>query len=526
MRWSYLSWFLLLAGLCSGFSAAEEAPAKSKTLSLVARSRSKGDGEKLHDAVRLEKLEWKPEQTAIVVCDMWDKHWCPPSTERVGEMAPRMNEVLKAARKQGVFIIHCPSDTLDFYKDTPQRKLAQQAPVVETKIPLERWCRINLTKEGPLPIDDSDGGCDCDPQPKSHRAWSRQIAVLEIAEGDAITDSADAFYLMKQRGINNVIVMGVHTNMCVLGRPFSIRQLVNQGQNVVLMRDMTDTMYNPAKAPFVSHFTGNDYIVEHIEANWCPTITSVDFLGGVPFRFAQDKRPRVAMIIGEDEYRTEKSLPEFAKKHLGNEFQVTYILDNPADKHDFPAMSELAQADIALLSVRRRLLTTPQLKLFRDFVAFGKPVIGIRTASHAFSNRDDTVPPGHDAWPKIDIDVFGCDYTGHHSNAAGETNDQFIRRDESAINHPVLSGISAGETKMGSTLYQVLPLNPQAQVLMVGRWGDKQPAEPVAWTYTRADGGRSLYLTLGGVDDFKTETFQKLLKNALLWAADSKAKAR
>ncbi|MDA7676778.1 isochorismatase family protein [bacterium] len=54
---------------------------------------------------------------------------------------------------------------------------------------------------------------------------------------------------MKQRGITNVIILGVHTNMCVLGRPFSIRQMVYQGQNVALVRDLTDTMYNPRSSP-------------------------------------------------------------------------------------------------------------------------------------------------------------------------------------------------------------------------------------------------------------------------------------
>ena len=222
--------------------------------------------------------EWDSKQTAVVICDMWDKHWCPNSTARVGEMAPRMNEVVKAARARGVFIIHCPSDTMEFYKDTPQRKLAQAAPQVETKRPLERWCRIDAAHEAPLPIDDTDGGCDCDEPVKNYRAWSRQIAAIEIHDGDAITDSDEAFRLMKSRGITNVIVMGVHTNMCVLGRPFSIRQMVYQGMNVALMRDMTDTMYNPAMKPFVSHFTGNDLVVEHIEKFWCPTITSADLL--------------------------------------------------------------------------------------------------------------------------------------------------------------------------------------------------------------------------------------------------------
>ena len=510
---------LCLVSFCilfPGWTTAKDAAPK---LSLVARSRVKGDGDKKRDAVQLQTLEWNPKETAVVVCDMWDQHWCPTATERVGEMAPRMNSVIKAARQQGVLIIHCPSDTLEFYKDTPQRKLAQQAPVVATKIPLERWCRIVPDKEGALPIDDSDGGCDCDPQPKSRRAWSRQIASIEIAEGDAITDSAEAFYLMKQRGITNVIVMGVHTNMCVLGRPFSIRQMVNQGQNVVLMRDLTDTMYNPAKAPFVSHFTGNDYVVEHIEAHWCPTITSTAFLGGRPFRFSQDKRPRVALIIGEDEYRTEKTLPAFARRHLGQDFQITYIFDNPQDKHDFPAISELADADVALLSVRRRLLTPLQLKVFRDFVAAGKPVVGIRTATHAFSNRDNAVPEGKAAWPLIDLDVFGCDYTNHHGNAAGESNRQVVWPVADAMKHPVLQGIGPQEVTMGSTLYMCRPLSPNTKVLLLGRWGDKQPHEPVAWTFTREDGGRSFYTSLGGVEDFEQEAFQMLLKNGLLWAA-------
>ena len=222
--------------------------------------------------------EWDSKQTAVVICDMWDKHWCPTSTERVAEMAPRMNEVVKAARSRGAFIIHCPSDTMEFYKDTPQRKLAQAAPQVEVKRPLERWCRIDAAHEAPLPIDDTDGGCDCGEPVKNYRAWSRQIATIEIHDGDAITDSDEAFRLMKSRGITNVIVMGVHTNMCVLGRPFSIRQMVYQGMNVALMRDMTDTMYNPAMKPFVSHFTGNDLVIEHIEKFWCPTITSADLL--------------------------------------------------------------------------------------------------------------------------------------------------------------------------------------------------------------------------------------------------------
>jgi hypothetical protein len=144
-----------------------------------------------------------------------------------------------------------------------------------------------------LPIDDSDGGCDDLPQCEQGSPWRRQIAAIEISPGDAITDSNEAYNLMRQRGITNVIIMGVHQNMCVLGRPFSIRQMVYQGQNVVLMRDLTDSMYNSRRRPWVDHFTGNDLMAWHIEKYWCPTITSDQVIGGKPFCFAADtKSPR------------------------------------------------------------------------------------------------------------------------------------------------------------------------------------------------------------------------------------------
>ena len=87
-----------------------------------------------------------------------------------------------------------------------------------------------------------------------------------------------------------MILMGVHLNMCVLGRPFAIRQMVKAGKNVVLMRDMTDTMYDPRMKPMVSHFDGTDLVVAHVERFWCPTITSTALTGKPAFRFNDDKR--------------------------------------------------------------------------------------------------------------------------------------------------------------------------------------------------------------------------------------------
>jgi len=151
-------------------------------------------------------VRWEPSRTAAVICDMWNQHWCRDATARVAEMAPRMNDVITELRRRGVLVIHCPSDTMKYYEGTPGRKLAQAAPPIETTPPLRGSCPLDSSREAPLPIDDSDGGCSDDPQSMPATAppwpWQHEIDILKIQEGDAITDSAEAFYLMRQRGIS------------------------------------------------------------------------------------------------------------------------------------------------------------------------------------------------------------------------------------------------------------------------------------------------------------------------------------
>ena len=135
-------------------------------------------------------------------------------------------------------------------------------------------------------------GCPCPTKCTIREAWTRQVATIEIdSERDAITDDGqETWNLLAARGIDHVVLLGVHLNMCVLGRPFAIRQLVHLGLSVALVRDMTDTMYDPRMKPNVNHFTGTDLVVAHIEKYWCPSFESTDLLGGVPFRFKEDTR--------------------------------------------------------------------------------------------------------------------------------------------------------------------------------------------------------------------------------------------
>ena len=275
----------ILAAICFGglFCSQMEAedaqpalrPRPEGALRLKLRTRVetfKGSGD--WDEVSLLK-EVPAAQVAIIICDMWDKHWCDGATERCGALAEKMAPVIKAARAKGIQIIHAPSETMNFYLDTPQRRRVLLAPRVEMPKLLE-------ISEPPLPIDDSGGGCDT-PQKPWYKAWTREIAKLDIGEFDGISDNGDEVYcFLKQQGIQYLIVMGVHTNMCVLNRTFAIRQMTRRGIQCILARDLTDTMYNPKMRPFVSHDKGTELVVEHIEKYWCPSVLSSDLLAGLP----------------------------------------------------------------------------------------------------------------------------------------------------------------------------------------------------------------------------------------------------
>ncbi len=510
MKTRMLCGLVLLASLASWSSADED-----RTLTLHTRCRPAVDGDGSQFGLAYETVQWDATKTAIVICDMWNQHWCKSATARVAEMAPRMNRLVDEARRRGVLIIHAPSSTLDTYKDTPGRKLAEQAPKVEPKTPLQGWCRLDPEREkGGLPIDDSDGGCPCQPRCPGGNPWTSQIDTLTIAPGDAITDSAEAYYLMRQRGIENVIVMGVHTNMCVLGRPFGIRQMVNQGMRVLLVRDMTDTMYNPRMRPKVSHFRGTELVVEHIEKFWCPTITSADFLGGAAFHFKEDRRPHVVFLISEDEYHANETLPVFAqllRDRSGD--RCTVVLGH--GKQDLSGVEALASADLAVVYVRRRAFPKEQLDVLREYLAAGKPLIGLRTASHAFSIKRDS-PEGLDQWPEFDNDVLGGNYHGHGSNAVGTD----VTVVSEAAGHPILAGVDTAAWHSEGSLYNVLPIDEKATVLLHGTAPDM--ADPIAWTRTY-QGGRIFYTSLGYRTDFDQPQFRRLLINAVDWALDRQA---
>jgi nicotinamidase-related amidase/type 1 glutamine amidotransferase len=503
------------------FLAALTSAARPATLELHTRGRETVADQP--EAFRLveQTVQWAPEQTAIVICDMWDQHWCAGATARVVEMAPRMNAVLAAARQRGVRILHAPSDTMKFYADYPQRKRAQQAPAAPAPAGIGTWRSLNRAKEGPLPIDDSDGGCDDLPPCQPGGPWRSQIATLEIRPEDFISDNGqEIFNLLQELGIENVIIMGVHTNMCVLGRPFSIRALVGLGKHVVLMRDLTDTMYNSRRRPWVNHFVGTDLVVEHIEKHWCPSITSADFLGGEPFRFQADHRARLVFVVGENEYQTWETVPAFARRVLAwRGYQLDFVTASTrTDDFDFKNYAAIKAADLVFVSARRRALPIEMLRLLRQHLEAGKPLVGIRTASHAFAPNADQLRdrPGFAAWPKFDAEVLGGNYHGHYP--AGAAAD--IQPAPNAAQDPLLSGVLSTAFDSRSSLYRNAPLPAIARPLLLATIPEK-PAEPVAWTHAYGPRqARVFYTSLGGPDDFRNPAFQRLVLNGILWGLD------
>lgn len=227
-------------------------------------------------------VRWNVADTAIIICDMWDGHYVEQAAHRVAVMAPRVNEVITAARDRGVMIIHAPSGVIDQYAHTPFRRRMQEAPFVEPPVPIASNCPLDTGREPPLPIDDRLPSDDPVPRPAVQH-FSRQHPAIAIVGYDGISDSGQEIYnFCRQEGITNVAILGVHTNMCVLGRSFGIRQMVRLGMNVVLVRDLTDALYDPRQPPHVSHARGTELVVEHIEKYWCPSIESTDLMRVVP----------------------------------------------------------------------------------------------------------------------------------------------------------------------------------------------------------------------------------------------------
>lgn len=257
-------------------------PKVAGTLRVRLRERREMPAGSGRDQAVEREAEWKVSETAVIICDMWDDIYCKLAAQRIGVMAPAMNRAVSAARERGVMIIHAPSGTMDVYADTPYRRRMQQAAPAKPPVPIANWCYLDPEHEPPMPIDVTNP-CDDPTPPEQVRKYTREHPALDITAFDGVSDNGREIYnFCRQEGIKNIAIMGVHTNMCVLGRSFGIRQMTRLGMNVALVRDLTDAMYDPRQAPYVSHARGTELVVEHIEKHWCPSILGSDLSNVIP----------------------------------------------------------------------------------------------------------------------------------------------------------------------------------------------------------------------------------------------------
>ncbi|HMC26600.1 MAG TPA: ThuA domain-containing protein [Verrucomicrobiae bacterium] len=212
-----------------------------------------------------------------------------------------------------------------------------------------------------------------------------------------------------------------------------------------------------------------------------------------------EQAPQIVLISAEYEYSSSNSLPAFKRLLETNyQFHCTYLQWSATN--DIPGIEALDGADLAILFMRRTTLPEDQLAHFKKVVASGKPVIGLRTASHAFEN-----------WKEWDHEVLGGNYHMHHGNQLIAT----ARINPENAAHPILKNV-ARQFETGGSLYKTSPLSDHTTLLLIGSVEGQEP-EPMAWTH-EAKGARVFYTSLGHTNDFANPSFRNLLVNAVFWS--------
>ncbi len=242
----------------------------------------------------------------------------------------------------------------------------------------------------------------------------------------------------------------------------------------------------------------------------------------------ESKKPHVVFVTGDHEYESEVTMPMIARileERHGMKCTVLYAVDetgerNPHYEKNIPGLEALATADLMVMYVRFRVLPDDQLRMILDYVKDGRPVIGLRTSTHAFLYREGPHVRWNDDFGR---DVFGQKWIRHHGG------NSTTRVDVMLADHPITRGIDP--TFHGrSWLYHVIPLHGDCVPLLNGTAVQGLEADgpifgtpsPVAWTKTYR-GGRVFFTTLGHIEEFAETPMRRLLVNGIYWALGKEA---
>ena len=258
------------------------------------------------------------------------------------------------------------------------------------------------------------------------------------------------------------------------------------------------------------------------------------------------KGKHIVLVSGDEEYRSEEALPMLGKilsKHHGFKCTVLFAINkgtgeiDPVVPDNIPGLEALKTADLMIIATRFRALPDDQLKLIDDYLAEGKPVIGLRTATHAFNGikgpyakwNFNSKTEGFDGgFGRL---VLGETWINHHGSHAKESTRGVVAPGQEK--HPVVQG--CGDIWGPTDVYTVrLPLPGDCQPLVMGQvlegmsptdkpvTGKKNdPMMPVAWTksYQLPGGkkGKAFTTTMGSANDFPSEGLRRLVVNACYW---------
>jgi type 1 glutamine amidotransferase len=213
---------------------------------------------------------------------------------------------------------------------------------------------------------------------------------------------------------------------------------------------------------------------------------------------AQDaKGLRVCLVSGSLEYDSNKTMPILQARLEKKGVLCTRAFVEGKDETRLPGLDNLDKCDVMVLFTRRLKLSGDDLDRFKKYCLAGKPIVGIRTASHAVQT-----------WLDLDKEVLGGDYTGHYGKGATE-----VKIVDKAKNHPILAGLKQFTSE--GTLYKNAKIAGDCEVLLTG--SIPEATMPIAWT-RMYKGGRIFYTSLGHQKDFENENFLRLLENAVAWA--------
>lgn len=228
----------------------------------------------------------------------------------------------------------------------------------------------------------------------------------------------------------------------------------------------------------------------------------------------------IMVVENPNNYEAPRSMRDFAAKELkplGH--QVTIIEGDKPQPHHFAGLVEaLKDADLLVLFSRRRFPPKDQMAAIRAHLDAGKPLLGIRTANHAFIPKpNEVLDPSLVPWPEFTVEVLGAPNTGYETKGLPYTVSV-----PAGVKTPLLEGVNAAAILGHQSLYKVLPLAADTTPILIGTAKtDTSPPQPVAWT--RAYGpnkARVFYTSLGAPEDMLIADVRRLLVNAVKWTIE------